>query len=193
MSTLINPNMVSGRVRGWRIDEGSTRREPLSGWRDNQTMYDWGTVVGKLLQGLSGYHVNGMYVEFENTAGSVSIPSFDRSGGVSYYQGLSGSGVRDFLRVPMTAATLSSTDETLFPGGNRVTFFAQTQGSVGQHGLTFSAGANSKVFGAALVAMPEQADYTQDLVFSRFYFDTAAQIAKVASAQVGVEWAVELQ
>ena len=41
--------------------------------------------------------------------------------------------------------------------------------------------------------MPEQADYTQDLVFSRFYFDTANQIAKSASSNVGIEWDVPLQ
>jgi hypothetical protein len=145
----------------------------------------------KLMQGNLDYRVNGLYIEFENNAGTVSVPSFDRDDGVSYYQGLGGG--RDFIRVPITAVTIDSSDDTLFPGGNVATFFGQTQGSVGTQGVTFSNAANSKVFGAALVAMPVAADYTQDRVFSRFYFDTADQIAKLTSNQVGIEWAVTLQ
>jgi len=187
VSDIITPNSVNGKVRGWQGDQ------PVTPWQPNLVMYDWATIIAKMFEGDIDYRVNGLYIEFENNAGTVSVPSFGREDGNSYYQGISGSGVRDFIRVPLTATTVGSSNETLFPGGNQLTFFGQTQGSAGLHGRTFSNAANSKVFGAALVAMPEQADYTQDLVFSRFYFDTADQIAKLASNSIGVEWSLTLQ
>lgn len=185
MSELITPNNVQGRVRGWQGDS------PATLWKSNLVMYDWATIIAKLVAGDLDYRVNGLYIEYENTGGSATIPSFGRGDGISYYQGL-GAG-RDFIRVPIAGVTTTSSNETNFPDGNVMTFFGQTQGSAGVLGETFSNAVNSKVCGAALVAMPDQADYTQDLVFSRFYFDVADQIAKLASSQVGIEWAVTLQ
>jgi len=71
--------------------------------------------------------------------------------------------------------------------GNLLTFFAQTA-APSVHGKTFSSVVNSKIFGAALVAAPVAADRTQDIVFSRGYFDIAQQTLKEASSQVGVTW-----
>ena len=75
--------------------------------------------------------------------------------------------------------------------GNLLTFLAQSSGSTGVNGTTFSAAQNSKVSGAALVAAPVFADSTQDIVFSRTYFDpTSNQVLKQASSQIGLSWEV---
>ncbi len=188
---------IKGRVRGCYVN-ASGKMYPRLRWCHNLVLYDWATIVAKLLlrQG-DRFGIAGMYLEFENVTSpgdTVSAPSFDRGpeSGVEYYNSLSGSGVRDYLRVPLVSGALVSTDDELFPSGNRMTFFAQSSGVVGVHGRTFSDAVNSKVFGGALVAMPEESDSTQDLVFSRFYFDAAAQQIKLSTSQVGLDWETTL-
>lgn len=156
----------------------------------NQLQWSWGEIACKLFgDGNQNYKISGMYIEFENTAGTPSTPSYTREEGIEYYEGLSVSGVKDFLRVPLTAAPAKS----LVSGYsgisyNQLTFMAQTSGSVGVHGKVFSNVSNSKVYGLALVATPVWSDRTQDLVFARKYYETADIMTKPASGQVGVTW-----
>lgn len=171
----------------------------LTDWTHNTILYEWGSIVGNLLLGKGlPYRIGGMYIEFENTASPddpVAVPSFDRgpNSGIDYYNDLGLSSDRDYLRVPLIAGILNSTDATNFPKGNAPTFFAQTQGITGVHGKPFSDANNSKVFGGALVAFLDQADATQDLVLARFYKDPSEQQAKLPTSQVGVEWEVDLE
>lgn len=172
---------------------------PVSMFRPNKIMYEWGAIVGRqLTQGTLEYKIGGMYIEFENVADPndpVVAPSFGReeADGVEYYNGLSGSPNRDYLRVPLIAATMNTSDATKFPKGNVPTFFAQTSGVVGVHGKPFSDVNNSKVFGAALVATIDEDDHTQDLVFSRFYMPSNEQQVKLSTSQIGIEWEVKLK
>lgn len=188
---------AKGRVRSFLVKD--RRREPRTRWSSNLVLRSWAAIVGKLLlTGEQQYRISGMYIEFENvpSPGDVSaVPSFDRDpdSGVAYYDGLALSATRDYLRVPMVAGTLESSDEELYPDGNLVTFFAQTGGVVGVHGKDFGEVNNSVVIGAALVAQRVQADATQDLVLSRFYFDSDEQQPKLDTGQVGIEWELELQ
>ena len=68
MSELITPNSVQGKVRGWQGDS------PVTLWKPNLVMYDWATIVAKLVAGDLDYRVNGLYIEYENTAGAATIP-----------------------------------------------------------------------------------------------------------------------
>lgn len=161
----------------------------------NQIQWSWGEIACKLLgDGNSDYKISGMYIEFENVASSgdaVTPPSFDRSEGVEYYSSLSSSPSRDFLRVQLVSApkaSLISGYEGSTTTVNQLTFYAQSSGSVGVHGKTFSTAANSKVFGLALVSMPKWEDRTKDLVFAREYYPTAQQVLKQTSSQIGVSW-----
>jgi hypothetical protein len=136
-----------------------------------------------------------MYFEFENNEGeNVDPPSYDRSGGISYYQSLASHPTVDYLRIPVTSSSLSTSNGETFPGGNIVTFTAQTEGSAGVHGKDFSFAEPSRVFGGALVATPDFDDPTQDLVLSRIYFSSSsAQLDKLASSQIGLKWQLQLQ
>lgn len=199
---------VSTRVGNLRREPGEKRprlvHELLPGWWNfqhdfdrNLILYEWATVVGELLRNAPDrkpYYFGGMYIEFENNGGAaVSPPTAGRDEGGSYYEDLLASSTRDYLRVPLTALTLTSTDEDKFPFGNRVTAFAQTSGVTGVHGKTFSAAQQSRIYGAALVAFPDFGDATQDLVFSRFYYSSSAnQMTKLVGSEVGVEWRVNL-
>jgi hypothetical protein len=161
----------------------------------NQIQWTWGEIACKLFgEGRPEYKIGGMYIEFENVASPgdvVTPPSFDRSEGLEYYSALSASPTRDYLRVQLISApksSLISGYEDASVNVNQLTFFAQSSGSTGVNGKTFSAAANSTVYGVALVAMPRWENMSQDLIFAREYYPTAQQILKQASSQVGVSW-----
>lgn len=194
--SLMPSQLISGMMRGHRIVNGIW--VPHTKWQQNDILFDWASIVGNLLRNapnLKPYFIGGMYIEFENNGGApVSIPTFDRSGGIGYYNDLLTSPNRDYLRVPLTAHTFDSTDEDLFPGGNALVFFARTEGIEGVHGKPFSDAVSSRVYGGALVSFPDFADPTQDLVFSRTYFDdTDEQLIKLAGSQLGLEWPITLK
>ena len=197
--SLKGDDRCAGRVRAHRLPLGEVLgrdcRRRVSPWVPNDILFGWAGNTAKLLtQGLTNFRISGMFLEFENNGGApVTPPTFDRTGGLSYYQGLALSATRDYIRVPVTAATLESSDEAQFPDGNVMTFFAQTRGVVGVHGKSFSDAEDSRVFGGGLVAIVDEADDTQDIVFSRFYFDAADQQIKLPSSQIGLEWEIELQ
>lgn len=184
----------------WRLLPGPKGDPRLHHWsartdfEHNDFLYEWGAIFGNLLlrKGLN-YGVGGMYLEFENvgTPGDpVAAPTFTRDAdqGVDYYNSLADSADRDYLRVPLVAGNLTSSDATKYPLGNLVSFFAQTSGVEGVHGKPFSDANNSVVYGGALVAFVDDADHTRDIVLSRFYVSTASQQPKLSTSQVGFEW-----
>lgn len=188
------PNLIGGKQHDVSLPGYWHWRDA---WQHNDVLYEWATIVGELLRNAPDkkpYHLGGMFIEFENNGGAaVSPPVVARDEASSYYNGLLTHPNRDYLRVAMTAQTLTSTDDVLFPNGNRVTNFAQTSGTTGVHGKTFSAGLQSRIYGAALVAFPDFGDATQDLVLSRFYYDdTDNQMIKIDGSEVGVEWRLNL-
>ena len=195
VASRIKPKPGWGRARLSLVHErhGNIYTMPF---RDNLILFDWAAIVGTLLtSGNSNFKIGGMFLEYENVASvvtPVTVPSFDRSGGIAYYDGLSASATRDYLRIPLIAAKLESIDPINFPSGNLMTFFAQSQGTIGVHGKTFSDTAISKVYGGALVSMPDINDSTQDKVFSRFYVSVSEQQAKLATSQIGLTWEIEL-
>lgn len=170
---------------------------PATCWVSNLVMYDAATLLAELLRGSpdgKSYQLGAIYLLFENNGGAaVSPPVFDRSGGKSFFDGLSSDPTMDYLRVPLTAITMDSTDAVAYPRGNRVTVFGQTEGVTGTHGKTFSDTVSSRIFGGAIVAAPVFADQTQDLVYARFDFASASdQLVKLAGSQIGVTYRSKL-
>lgn len=192
---------VVGRIGLWRV-RSSGRVEPVT-FKLNQIQYDWGFIAAQCIGlGKREYRVAGMYMEFENVASPgdpVTVPTFGRDEGVEYYDDLVASGVRDYLRTPLTQNPMLGIEtgfENFFTDGvdgNKLTFFAQSQGTEGVHGKTYSDSVNSKIFGAALVATPVFADKTQDVVFARSYFAVSEQTLKEASSQIGISWEVSFE
>lgn len=167
-------------------------------WQDNLMPKSYAKAICELLRRAPDgkqYGIGAMYLEFENNGGAaVSPPSLDRDtgGDLAYFDALGDSPTRDFLRVPLSGVTLSSTDPDQFPHGNKLTYFAQTSGIAGVHGKAFSAAQQSRVYGGCLVATPEADDRTQDIIVHRFYFtDAAKQLIKLDNQQIGLEWPVE--
>lgn len=190
----------AGRVRAYRACGADPRLWRLvTPWVPNLALKQWATIVGTLLlEGRINYRIGAMYIEFANVASpgdTVAAPTFDRTpaSAISYYNGLSTSSNKDYLRVPITAGILDTTDVANCPTGDTPSWFAMTQGVEGVHGKPFSNVNNSTVYGAALVATVDEADPTQDLVFSRFYLPTNQQLLKLATSQIGLQWQVPLQ
>lgn len=179
---------------------GRSLRRPATGWTPNTWLYGWGEIATQtIVRGDARYKLGAMYIEFENVGSpetAVSVPTVNREDGISYYNNLSSSGNRDFLRVPLelepSLSVVPGTEDLLDPGHrNRAVLTAQTVGSVGVHGKTFSNAANSKVFGIAVAATPDFGDRTQDIVYARAYHDVANQTVKPASSQVSVLYRLE--
>lgn len=160
----------------------------------NDIVYSGADVMAKLLSGASGYAVNTMYMEFKNLPSPLDPivpPSFDRTGGIAYYNGLSSSPDTDFLRVPIQITpTISAGDSNYL--GNIVTFFAISEGSTGFWSKIFSHTVNSAVFGGALVASPDPTDQTQDVVFSRIY-SGIDKVLKTSGMEIGITWPIEFK
>jgi hypothetical protein len=196
--------LVKGLTGLWKVRycrNGERHVEPIT-FKPNQIQIDWGFVAAKAIgQGDSLYKISTMYIEYENVASPgdpVTVPTFDRSEGIEYYEDLQSSSTKDFLRVPLiTNPTIGIETgfESYFtaPEGNKLTFYTQTQGTEGIHGKTFSDSVNSKIYGAALVATPVFADRTKDIIFARNYYATAEQTVKEASNQVGVTWEISFE
>ena len=187
---------IIGTCRLWGIDDLGCWQ--LVATQRNTLMATFGQAACRLFGfGDSSYRISKMYVEYENVASPsdpVTPPSYTNMDTRSYYDNLTAP--RDYLRVDTLSnpsISIKSGYETLFPAGegNVLTFYAQTAGSVGMNGLTFSDSVNSKVFGMALVAAPENADKTKDVIVTRAYFATGDQKLKAASGQVGITWDLE--
>jgi hypothetical protein len=191
--------IVCGRIQLWDVDAVG-RITARSSWKANTIMKHWGYLAAQCIGvGNRDYRIAGMYLEFENVAlpgDTVTVPTFNESDDRGYYEDLQISGSRDFLRVPLVAAPIISVrpaDADLFAvgEGNRVIFHSQSQGGAGIHGKTFSNAANSKLFGAALVAIPTWSDRTRDVILARTYFEVADQAVKASSQQLGITWEVD--
>ena len=160
----------------------------------NQIQVQWGEIAARLFgDGDGRYKLSAMYLEFENVANpgdTVTAPGYDQDEGTEYYEALSASPARDFLRVPLLASPRKGVVAGYegLVAANSLTFLAQSSGTAGVHGKEFSDAANSVVFGLALVAAPVWGDRTLDLVFGRRYYDPAKQVPKKPSSQVGVSW-----
>lgn len=207
------PNESEFKVRGtvtlWRIDDKTGAKTPIV-VKHNQIQIGWGFIAAKQLgyrpqPDRDQYFISGMYFEYENLtnpASPISVPAFPRTLGAEHYTTLTAP--KDFLRVPLRleptigiapgsegAEILQQTNR-----GNQLTFFAQTAGSGGFNNgpnCPFSHLTNSKVYSAALVAMPRFDDQSRDIVFARTNFDIGDQTSKEASSQIGITWDIAFE
>jgi hypothetical protein len=170
--------------------------------KSNLWTYQWGVVAARCI-GLGNkgdnldYRLRYIYFEFENVASPgdpVTAPTPTRDEGIDYYNDLSASLVRDYLRVPVYVRpelAISAGYEAYIPEdeGNQLVFHGSSTGlATGRHGRTFSAGANSTLFGIAMAAAPVPADPTRDIVYARSYYDTDKQILKLASSEISADY-----
>ena len=189
MRETIRPDFVTGRIRLFLADQ---RGREIRSLHETPNLYLYGgaDIACALVSGLP-FRIATMYMEFENLASPtdpIVPPTYDRTGGIGYYTSLAAP--RDFLRIPITIQpTRQSSDPALYQG-NRVSFFALTAGTIGQHGLPFSDTVNSAVFGAALCASPDPATQANDVVWSRAYFADRYEL-KQPNHQIGIEWSLQ--
>lgn len=159
----------------------------------NLVLFSGADVLANLIAGRPGWNISTLYLEFKNLASPgdpVSAPTYDRTGGIEYYTGLAASPDTDFVRVPLTTLPMFGNSDNTKYNNNLVTFFAMSEGTVGFHGKPFSAAANSAVYGAALVAAPNFADQSQDVVYARVY-DGIDKTLKEIGHEVGVTWTAQ--
>lgn len=159
--------------------------------KSNLILFSGADILAQLISGNPEFAVDAMYLEFQNLVSPsdpITPPAFDRTGGVAYYNGLSGSPNRDFLRVPLTVSPLITPANANY-AGNQITFFGISEGTIGFEGKPFNPAVNSAVFGAALIATPDFGDQSQDVVFSRVYAGID-KILKEVGFEIGVTWTI---
>lgn len=164
----------------------------------NQIQYDWGLIAAKLIGfGDLAYKPSTIFLEYENLANPLTVitpPSFTRDAGIDYYDDLALSSTKDYLRVPLqsspvlSAATGFTSYFTAEGTGNKLTFLGIVTGSVGVHGRPFATANNSKIYGAALVATPDENDHSKDLILARMYYASGNQAVKDAVRQFVPTW-----
>lgn len=188
-----------GRVTLWEITANGLWVRPCE--IANTLMATFGWAACRLFgYGDVSYKINYMYIEYENVADPadpVTTPTYDNMDTRAYFDTLVAP--QSYLRVPLNRAP----DLQIAPGyssiftegvdGNRLVFYGQTAGTSGMNGLAFSSAVNSKIFGVALVAAPVTADYTQDVIIARAYYDAASQPVKQTAGQVGITWGLTFQ
>lgn len=187
-------NQAKGLVSLYSFDE-KTRRICRMIQLQNLILYSGADILGRLLAGQSEYAINTVYLEYQNTVGVITPPAVSRADGIAYYNGLSSSLDTDFLRLPLLVnpSVDASGDDY---ESNQATFFAESEGLTGFFGKAFSQAASSYVFGAALVAAPDPADQSKDVVFSRVYIGDlgwASAIDKQNGKQIGLTWTIRFK
>jgi hypothetical protein len=204
MATDSVKNSVRGHISLWQVED-ATGHKTLLGAQPNQIQYSWGFLAAKQLgyrpqPDRPNYHISAMYIEFENQADPetpIAVDTFSRDLGKAYYNTLAGD--RDFLRIPIIiepTAGIVAGYEALLPTEqqiNKLTFFVQTAGLLGENGLPFSHTSGSKVYAAALVAAPTFSDKSKDVIFARTVFTEANQVTKEASSQIGITWEIAFE
>lgn len=144
------------------------------------------------------YGLSVMYIEFENMEDAetpASIPDIDPND-LDYYNDLSSSPSRDFLRVLINEnPTTFMVDgyETLLPEDmpNGAIMYASTgSASAGVHGKPFNAGSFSRVSGLAIAAGPDPDDRSQDILYARAYYEGEAQWLVQGSIQLLVPYRI---
>jgi hypothetical protein len=193
----VDPAICSGEYTIFDIDEETGLWTPRFS-KQNLVLYSWGFIACQCIGlGSQAYKVGAAYVEYLNVplpGQAVPVPTYDRSSGLAYFNSLPPN--QDYLRVPLAAVPtidIAPGSEPYFiagVNGNRVTFVAQTAGTFGVNGVTFSDAVRSKVFGISLVATPNYADHTADIILSRGYFNVSDQQLKQTGSQVGIRWAI---
>jgi len=188
--------MPSSRIRAFYVGHPELHQVRTR----NKALPWWGFVAAKAVtEGGYKYRIRKVYVEYKNvTAPSdlatlPTVTQLNPQHALPYYTALGSTPNCDFLRVDLRgtpAITVEEGYEDYFAAGfgNLIESFAQTEGSEGIHGLPFGDAHNSKVYGAALVASPVEADYTQDIVVARGYFSGDDQLLKLPGMQIGVSW-----
>jgi hypothetical protein len=146
---------------------------------NNEVMYTGADLMAKAVVGDASAIIRGMYLEYSNA--TPSAPAVDRTRTPAYYEGLTGSA--GYIRVPLTASP-GYTPSTPSYTGNIVTIQAQTNGTY-ENGPGIIDG-TSKIYSAALVAMPDPSDKAKDILFSAA--NTGVDIPKIANAQIGIKW-----
>lgn len=189
-----------GRFLVWDVNEETGAwSNPVRG--RNTYLYTGSFIAARCIGlGDATFKVGTMYMEFKNAAPPISVPTVNRADTIAYYNSLVNPS--DYLRVPIvftpTISVVTGNEaffDTSLGEGDRLTFFAQSSGSTGVLGRTFSDAVSSTVIGVALAATPVPADRTKDYLLSRGYLPTAPsnlQKTKLPNSQIGITWTLDL-
>lgn len=188
MKNRLSFSNMTGRFQLAKCKPGSPLPSP-STWTTNTVQYGAADIIGRVLTGDAAALPSGIYFEFTNNlAAWVKPTDFGRSG-YTYFHSLSSD--TDIIRVPLLLTPGYDTTGSPY-SANRVTFVAQSggiDGVAGENGnLNFTRGV-SYIVGGGVIAMVDDDDWSQDLVFTRGYTDNADAVLRPADPnEVMLRW-----
>jgi hypothetical protein len=151
----------------------------------NLVVYTGGDIISKLLGGFPEYRISHMYFAYENTVGVPVPPVPVRTDTVTAFSGLVSP--RDYIRAPVLVPPAFSTSDVNHQF-NRATFTSISSAVVGENGLPFGSGSDSKVYALGLVAAPT-GGVAGDVLYAYYALPTALPAA--GSGQISATWMTE--
>jgi hypothetical protein len=151
----------------------------------NLVVYTGGDIISKLLGGQPEYRISHMYFAYENTVGVPPVPVPLRTDTVATFSSLAAP--FDYLRAPVLVPPAFSTSDVDHQF-NRATFTCIASAVVGENGLAFGSGSNSKVYALGLVAAPTGL-VGGDVLYA--YFALPAALPAAGSGQISATWMTE--
>jgi len=190
-SAHMDKSRYVGLVQLAHYDRAGRRVGNLTPLLPNLVTFQGMEVLSRLVAGQDEYRVAGVYFEYENNAGSPTIPTFDRETTIDDFQSLVAP--QDYVRSELAAVPTIGTGDSTSSGNpyinNRAQFFGLATVDEGENGEPFSAAANSKIVSVGLVAMPVLADPTRDLLYARFA--PASEFTVESGRNPGITWTTE--
>lgn len=173
----IYTNNLKGYVKVW--NEAGQAVES-----SNLVVYNGGDIITQCMSGNLAYKIANMYFVYENTAGTPTPMTPVRTNTAALFAALVAP--RDFVRAAVLSPIITASDVNHV--GNQATYMAIANAATGVHGVSFSAGSNSKVFTLCIVASPT-GSYTGDVLYAQFSLATALPV--VGAGQVSASWMLE--
>jgi hypothetical protein len=172
---VADSSLDTWRKRGWLMHSGP-----------NKLVFSGVDIMTRLLTD-DTRKLDGLYIEFANTADPSGIvpPTVDPLVGVEYYTSLSGD--HDYLRVPLRVEGDFEASDTRY-SGNRVRFIGVSGGANGVRGLPFGSAAGSVAYGAALALLGKTP--ADDLIYSRVYMVNLDPVGD--NQAIGISWSATL-
>lgn len=178
---------IYGHVSLYTVAKRTNDRQLVYAGR-NLITYQGTDMLTKLLVATADFALNGMYAEYQNTAGvPAAIAPARADTAATVDDDADAVADADYMRFALSTGPGYSASAVEY-AHNRLTLHGLISGSVGVNGVAYGAGNNSKIRGLGLVHLGATA--ADDLLFARA--SIAPAVAIPSGLSLMVQWVITL-